>query len=86
MSTLHAVMELIEEISTANKNYHIGVFIDLNKAIDTVHHGIRIKKCNYCDVHGVANYCIKSYLLNRKQFINIDVCVSELLDVTYGVP
>ena len=79
-------MELIEEMSTANKNHAIVVFIDLKNAFDTVYHGIRMKKFNYCDVHGVANYCFKSYLLNRKQFININVCVSEVLDVTYGVP
>ena len=36
MSTSHAVMELIEEISNAtdNKKHAIGVFIDLKKAFD----------------------------------------------------
>ena len=36
-------------------------------------------------MRGVANDWIKSYLSNRKQFVNIDGCVSELLDVTCGV-
>ena len=83
MSTSHAVMELIEEINS--KNHAIGVFIDLKKAFVTVNHGILIKKLNYFDVHGVANYWIKSCLSNKKQFGNIDRCVLGLLDVTCGV-
>ena len=78
---------MIQEISNAkdNKNHAIGVFIDLKKAFDTVDHGILIEKLNYYGLHGVANDWIKSYLSNRNQFVKIDVCVSELLDVTYGV-
>ena len=45
-----------------------------------------IKKLNCYGVHGIANDWIKSYLSNRKQFVNIDGCVSELLDITCGVP
>ena len=80
-------MELIEEISNAkdNKNHVIGLFIDLIKAFDTVDDGILIEKLNYYGVCGVANDWIRSYLSNRKQFVHIDGCVSQLLDVTCGV-
>ena len=37
-------------------------------------------------MHGVASDWVKSYLSNRKQFVNIDGCSSELLNVTCGVP
>ena len=37
-------------------------------------------------VRGVASDWVKSYLSNRKQFVNIDVCSSELLSVICGVP
>ena len=64
----------------------IGVFIDLKKAFDTVDHGILIKKCEHYGVRGAASDWLKSYLSNRKQFVNIDGCSLELLDVICGVP
>ena len=80
-------MELIEEITNAtdNKKHAIGVFIDLKKAFDTVDHGILIKKLKHCWVRGVASDWVKSYLSNRKQFVKIDGCSSELLSVICGV-
>ena len=88
MSTSHAVMELTEEISnpTDNKKHAIGVFIDLKKAFDTVDHEIFIKKLNFYGMHGGGNDWIKSYFTNRKQFVEINGCASELLNVTRGVP
>ena len=73
-------MEFIEEITNAtdNKKHAIGVFIDLKKAFDTVDHGILIKKLKQYGVRGVASDWIKSYLSNRKQFVNIDGCSSDL--------
>ena len=88
MSTSLAVMELTEEITNAtdNQKYAIGVFIDLKKAFDTVDHRILIKKLEHYGVRGAASDWLKSYLSNRKQFVNIDGCSSELLDVICGVP
>ena len=88
LSTSLAVMELIEEITNAtdNKKLAIGVFIDLKKAFDTVDHRILIKKLEHYGVRGAASDWLKSYLSNRKQFVNIDGCSSELLDVICGVP
>ena len=73
LSTSLAVMELIEEITNAtdNKKHAIGVFIDLKKAFDTVDHRILIKKLKHYGVRGVASDWVKSYLSNRKQFVNI---------------
>ena len=88
MSTSHATMELKEDISnaTVNKKHVIGVLIDLEKAFDTVDHEILIKKVNFYGVLGVGNDWIKSYLTNRKQFVEINVCASELFNATRGVP
>ena len=83
-----AAMELFDEITNAtdNKKHAIGVFIDLKKALDTVDHGILIKKWKLCGVRGVASDWIKSYLSNKKQFVNIDGRSSDVLDVICRVP
>ena len=46
MSTFHAILELVEEITNClyNNKYSIGVFIDLKKAFDTVYHDVLTKK------------------------------------------
>ena len=82
------LMELIEEITNAtdNKKHAIGVFIDLKKAFDTVDHRILIKKLEHYGVRGAASDWLKSYFSNRKQFVNIDGCSSELLYYPCGVP
>ena len=40
MSTSHALLELVEEITSSldNKKYSVGILIDLNKAFDTIDH------------------------------------------------
>ena len=85
MSSSHALMDLVEEISSsidANK-ISIGVFIDLKKAVDTVNHTLLIDKLDYYGIRGIAQEWLKSYLKDRKQFVQIDECASTLLNVTY---
>ena len=45
-----------------------------------------LTKLKHYGVRGVASDWVKSYLSNRKQFVNIDGCSSELLSVICGVP
>ncbi len=51
-----AVMEQLEEISTAinNGEYFVGVFIDLKKAFDTIDHGLLMKKMESYEIGGIA--------------------------------
>ena len=53
MSTYHALLELVEEITNAldNKKYAIGVFVDLKKAFDTADHDILAKQLYFYGVH-----------------------------------
>ena len=48
----------------------IGIFIDLQKAFDTVDHKILLRKLDYYGIRGIDNDWIKSYLTNRKQFVS----------------
>ena len=66
--------------------YAVGVFVDLQKAFDTVDHEILLKKLNHYGIRGVANAWFRSYLTNRQQFVNINGKDSSLKTMQYGVP
>ena len=87
-STTHAIISLTESIKNFLDKEDIvsGIFIDLEKAFDTVNHSIICDKLNYYGFRGKFNYLIKSCLTNRKQFVSINGCDSTKLDITCGVP
>ena len=88
MSTSYALLDLVEVITSsigANK-ISIGVFIDLKKAFDTVNHDMLIDKLEYYGIPGISQEWLKSYLKDKKQFVQIYECASTLLSVTCGVP
>lgn len=63
----------------------IGIFLDLQKAFDTVAHQILLKRLNCMGIRGTPNNLIKSYL-ERKQCTKIINEVSEEMEVEFGVP
>ena len=83
-----ALLELIEEITSAvdNKKCTIGVFIDLKKAFDTIYHKLLLTKLEHYGIRGVAYDWIKSYLCERKQYVSVNSCNSEAMNVVCGVP
>ena len=63
-----------------------GVFIDLQKAFDTVDHGILLSKLNHYGVRGASYQWFKSYLTGRQQYTTIAHLKSDLRSINYGVP
>ena len=88
MSTNLALLELVEELTSSidKKNKTIGVFIDLKKAFDTIDHDILLKKLDRYVVRGISNNWVKSYLTGQKQFVNINIATSGMLQTVCGVP
>ena len=87
-STNHAVISITEYIRDLldQGEFACGVFIDLEKAFDTVHHDILCDKLKYYGLRGKVNELLKSYLSNRKQFVTINGFDSEVKDIKCGVP
>ena len=68
-STNHALLSITEQIKglVDSGNYVCGIFMDLEKAFDTVNHKILCEKLNYYGLRGNVNKLIQSYLADRKQ-------------------
>ena len=61
------------------------MFVNLEKAFDTVHHEILCEKIKAYGLHGNVNNLLKSYLTDRKQYVSINGFDSDTRDVTCGV-
>jgi hypothetical protein len=87
MSTEHNLLKIFNFIgdSLNRGNYCIGVFLDLRKAFDTCSHDILLKKLYNL---GIRNECLdwfRSYLSNRSQRVEINGCLSNILNISCGV-
>ena len=87
-STTHALISITKRIQEAldTGNFACGIFIDLQKAFDTVDHNILLNKLNYYGIRGSPNSWFKSYIFNRKQFVTINGFNSLPKTIKYGVP
>ena len=83
-----ALLDLIDKISTSieNKEYTLGIFLDLAKAFDTVNHKILLNKLFSYGIRGTAYNWFKNYLSNRHQYVYLNNTKSDNLSVTCGVP
>jgi hypothetical protein len=63
-----------------------GVFIDLQKAFDTVDHEILLKKLFHYGIRRTALTLFRSYLTGRQQFVFVSGVQSSSNLVRHGVP
>ena len=87
-STNHALIDLTEDIRETldNSLFAVGIFIDLQKAFDTVDHKILLSKLDHYGIRGIANDWFRSYLTNRQQYVFVNDTNSDLKYMLYGVP
>ena len=87
-STNHALLSIVERIRSNmdNKIFSCGVFVDLEKAFDTVKHSILLSKLHHYGIRGKANDWLTSYLSGRTQSVSVNAATSDVSSVTCGVP
>ena len=67
LSTEHALLELVDKLN--DKNYLLGIFIDLSKAFDTAGHKVLIQNPEHYGINGKSLSWSQNYPTNRKQYI-----------------
>ena len=87
-STEHALISLTESIKTTldNKRLGCGIFIDLQKAFDTVNHEILLNKLEHYGIRDTVLAWFESYLTNRRQLVSINGYSSSMCSISCGVP
>ena len=83
-----ALIDLCDKISSAfdRREHAIGVFLDLSKASDTVNHVILFDKLEHYGIRGLALEWVKSYLSERKQFVDFNNVRSSPQGISCRVP
>ena len=87
-STSRAVITLGEKITHALDSGKVvgGGFIDFKKAYDTVSHDILLRNLEAYVIKNNVIRLIKSYLSDRKQYVQYSDGKSDLKGVLHGVP
>ena len=88
ISTLDALISLTQEIYSAidNRSHFLAAIIDVKKAFDCVNHNILIKKLEQFGIRGNPLNWLKSYLADRKCFVEIGTHKSKTRTFNIGVP
>lgn len=86
VSTTDAVLKFTSNIydSFDDRKNTISVYLDFQKAFDTLDHNILFSKLYKLGIRGCAHKWFRSYFQNRRQYVSVNNCCSSLLDITTG--
>ena len=86
-STVHCVLNFLHNrFSESDQKYHIGLFLDLKKAFDTVSHKVLLKKLLHYGLDRPVIKWFENYLSDRSQVLCFDNHFSSPKSITCGVP
>ena len=87
-STTSAILSLIHFITNSldNKKFTSCIFIDLQKAFDTVCHSILVSKLKFLGFSPDAQALINSFLSDRKQTVHLKEFKSSCKNILTGCP
>ena len=87
-STSYALVHLTETTKQSLDQglFSCGIFVDLQKAFDTVDHDILLGKLEHYGIRGITNKWFGTYLKDRQQFVSINGYSSECVSMPIGVP
>lgn len=88
LSTFDALNKLTSDLYKVldKRKAAICIFIDFQKAFDTVNHKLLLKKMHFYGIRGHILDWFESYLSDRKQSVLYNNVLSESLNITHGVP
>ena len=87
-STELAALELIDRLLNQLNARKIptNLYLDLSKAFDSISHDILLDKLRYYGFTDGSIQLLKSYLSNRKQYVQIDGVMSSMQYIQTGIP
>ena len=87
-STSYALIHFTETIKQSLDQglFSCGIFVDLQKAFDTVDHDILLGKLEHYGIRGITNKWFETYLKDRQQFVSNNGYNSRCASMSIGVP
>ena len=87
-STNFVLIDLVDKITKAldNREFAVGVFLDLSKAFDTVNHSLLLQKLEHYGVRGIALKWFENYITKHYQCVKYNNEVSQKKEICCGVP